>query len=468
MKLRTERKRGGSKILSVTIAALFAVTAFAVVLTTADTNHENEFDEIIGAAGVSPAISAGGQYSLALKSDGTVWAWGYNVNGELGDGTTTDRNTPVQVHGPGNVGFLTGVTAISAGSNHSLALKSDGTVWAWGWNGEGELGNGSTANSSTPVQVNGLTGVTAISAGSYHSLALKGDGTVWAWGHNNEGQLGIGSTTDSSTPVQISSLTGVTAISAGHLHSLALKGDGTVSAWGYNGYGQIGDGTDGSGTNKVTPVDVFSGAKAISAGGYHSLALKNDGTVSAWGHNGNGQLGDGTYSNTNTPADTASSLTGVTAISAGDNHSVALKGDGTVWAWGGNAEGQLGDGTTTVNSRTPVQVKDPAGTGLLTGVKAIVAGYDHVLALKDDGTVFAWGYNSNGQLGNGSTADSNLPIQTSISLIVPADGPGPGDTTTSPGGGGGKGGISILLIIAIIAVIAIAGVAVYFFVLKKK
>jgi alpha-tubulin suppressor-like RCC1 family protein len=218
------------------------------------------------------AIAGGFAHSLALKSDGTVWAWGYNSNGQLGDGTYTTRNTPVQVSA------LSGVTAIAAGAYHSLALKSDGTVWASGWDVVGQLGNGTSTDSNTPVQVSGLSGMTAIAGGYFHSLALKSDGTVWAWGFNGYGELGNGTYTNSNTPVQVSGLSGVTAIAGGYFHSLALKSDGTVWAWGQDIFGQLGNGTfittppDGIGT--PTQVSGLSGITAVAGGAYHSLALK--------------------------------------------------------------------------------------------------------------------------------------------------------------------------------------------------
>ena len=190
---------------------------------------------------------------------------------------------------------LNGLIALATGDYHSLALKSDGTVWAWGYNYYGQLGDGSTTSSTTPVQVSGLSGVIALAGGYSHSLALKSDGTVWAWGSNYSGQLGDGSTTSSTTPVQVSNLDGVVALAAGSYHSLALKSYDTVWAWGYNYYGQLGDGsTDSSTGNRSTPVQVsgLRGVIALAGGGYHSLALKSDGTVWAWGRNYHSQLGE--------------------------------------------------------------------------------------------------------------------------------------------------------------------------------
>ena len=316
----------------------------------------------------APMVVAGDTHSLALKSDGTVWAWGNNGSGQLGDGTTTQRSNPVQVTGLSGVTAIAVSGAIASSIGFSLALKSDGTVWAWGWNDEGSLGDGTTTNRSTPVQVMasagvGLSGVTTIAAGYEHSLVLKSDNTVWAWGRNDLGQLGDGTTTAHSYPVQVTGLSGVTAIAAGNQHTLARKSDGTVLAWGYNAYGQLGDGTT---TNRSSVVQVMAsasvplgGVSAIAAGGYHSFVLKSDGMVWAWGDNTNGQLGDGTTTNRSYPVQVMASagvgLDGVTTMSGGSDYSLVLKSDGTVWAWGRNAYGQLGDGTST-NRSNPVQV----------------------------------------------------------------------------------------------------------------
>ncbi|MDQ4062877.1 MAG: hypothetical protein M3122_03070, partial [Actinomycetota bacterium] len=357
------------------------------------------------------AISAGSSFSLALKNDGTVLAWGLNQDGELGDGTNTDSSTPVQVKDPNDPsGYLSGVSAIAAGSSHSLALKSDGTVWAWGSNFSGQLGDGTTTDSTQPVKVANLSGVEAISSGGApsYSLALKNDGTVWAWGDNQAsqgtkigGQLGDDEITSSNTPLQVSDLPdGIEAIAAGAEHALALNDDGTVWAWGYNFFGQLGNGTTTDSSNKPVQVSELDGIKAIAAGGSFSLALKNNGTVWAWGNNWFGQLGDGTSTDgtpttceytvmgggrpsssctdSNTPVQ-MSEVGGIEAIAAGGAHGLALKDDGTVWAWGMNQSGQLGDVTYTLGSST-AGINTPVQVGNLSAVKAIAAGVQHSLA----------------------------------------------------------------------------------------
>jgi alpha-tubulin suppressor-like RCC1 family protein len=361
--------------------------------------HSDDVPEQALISGVT-AIAAGGDHSLALKQDGTVWAWGANGDGQLGNGTNTDSNVPVPVSG------LTKITAIAGGTYHSLVLKQDGTVWAWGTNWSGQLGNGTWDDSNVPVQVLNLSGITAIAGGGYHSLALKQDGTVWAWGYNEYGQLGNGTNADSNVPVPVSGLKKITAIAGGTYHSLALKQDGTVWAWGDNEYGQLGNGTN---TDSNVPVQVLnlSGITAIAVGGYHSLALKQDGTVWAWGNNEHSQLGNETYpyAYSNVPVQVLN-LSGVTGIAGGDWHSLALKQDGTVWAWGDNEYSQLGNETYPYTySNVPVKVLN------LSGITAVTGGWGHSLALKQDRTVWAWGCNYYGQLGNGTTTNSYGPVQ---------------------------------------------------------
>ena len=273
----------------------------------------------------------------AQPKPGSVSAWGRNNYGQLGNGTNIDSYAPVTVSG------LTQVVGIASGSDHNLAVKVDGTVWAWGLNNHGQLGNGTNVDSNTPVQVgplpNGLplTGVVAVAAGGFngveYSLALTSNGTVWAWGSNLYGQLGNGTNGDSSTPVAVSGLSGVVAIAGGYYHGLALTSNGTVWAWGYNGYGQLGSGTY-VGTNTPFLLNGLTGIVALAGGTSHSLAVKNDGTVWAWGYDAHGQLGNGTYMEANNVPAQVSNLTQVAAIAGGSLHSLALTSSGTVRAWG--------------------------------------------------------------------------------------------------------------------------------------
>ena len=313
------------------------------------------------------SLWGGARHSIVLLTDGTVWDWGMNSNGKLGDNTistfppatpwengSNDRHTPLQVHGPGNVGYLNSVKAIMGGETHNFALLSNGTVWAWGNDFAGELGDGKTGvTSSVPVKVSGLSRVLNVTGGYEHSLALMPDHSLQAWGLNSDGELGDGSFTNRSTPVAVKGISGVTQVSAGWKHSVALTQDNTVWTWGQNTNGELGDGmTDDR--NVPAQVQGLSDGIAVSGGDCHTAALKEDGTVWTWGCNDRGQLGDGTTTERHTPVQVIG-LDHITAITARDYHNLALKDDGTLWAWGWNINGQLGDGTT-ITRTAPVEV----------------------------------------------------------------------------------------------------------------
>jgi alpha-tubulin suppressor-like RCC1 family protein len=358
------------------------------------------------------AISAGGTHGLALLSNGTIMAWGENESGQLGDGTHTGPSACVYRFGfpneeseevrpcsatPVAVSGLSGVSAAAAGGAHSLALMSNGTVMAWGNNGNGQLGGGSTTNSDVPVAVSGLTEVTAISAGGGYSLALLSNGTVVAWGDNQNGQLGDGTTKDRHVPVPVGGLSGVIAIAAGGSHSLALLSNGTVMAWGANGYGQLGNGGTESSDIPVA-VSGLSEVTAISAGGEHSLALRSGGSIMSWGDNTGGSLGigggSGAPSSSNVPVEVCAVgdsqqqlctsgpfLNGAAAVSAGPDHSMALLETGAVVSWGAGCRGQLGNGTAasgrivcSVFSDVPVEAIG------ISDVNGISAGHEYSLA----------------------------------------------------------------------------------------
>src|SRR3989337_2082735 len=301
---------------------------------------------------------------------GDVLAWGDNQYGQLGDGTFIDSSIPIRAS------VFVDVVEVSGGDFHTIILRKDGTVWAWGGNNAGQLGDGTNIDSPVPVQVSGLANVIAVDGGISHSIALKTDGTAWTWGLNNFGQLGDGTQIDSTVPVQVSGLTGMVGIAGGRHHSIALKNDGTVWTWGRNNNGELGDGTT---INRTTPVNVSGLSNvvaAIAGANPHSLALKGDGTVWAWGRNSEGQLGNGTTIDSLVPLQ-VNGLANGAANAAGVYHSIALMNDGTVWTWGSNINGELGDGTF-INSPVPV----PAGGA--SYISAIAGGGYHTIAIRQD------------------------------------------------------------------------------------
>ena len=344
------------------------------------------------------------KHSLALKSDGTVWAWGSNIYGELGDGTSINRYLPQQVLP------LHNIVDIAIGQLYSMALENDGTVWAWGWNEYGQLGDGTSILKRVPVKVHGINSVIAISAGNRHSLALKSDGTVWAWGDNSNGQLGDGTNTSRISPTQVHGLSNVTAIATGSHFSVALKSDGTVWSWGQNDHGQLGDSTT---LMRVSPVQILgiSNISAVYNGANNGYAIKDDGTAYVWGSNSYNTIGDGTSTDRTSPIQIAS-INGMDDIGGGLDHSISLKNNGTVWTWGRNDYGQLGNGTK-VKSTAPQQSPIP------NGIIAISGGWSYSLALDNDGTVWAWGRNDYGQLGDGTTKDRLTPVSISFGNTAP-------------------------------------------------
>jgi len=388
-------------------------------------------------SGTAAHVSNGGSFSVALKSDGTVWVWGSSFGGEFGRGLSSEISfTPVQVHGAGNVGFLTGVIAIACGEVHALAVKSDGTVWAWGNNQNGQLGDGTLTNRTSPVQVVGvgnvglLSGVIAIACGRFHVVALKSDGTMVAWGQASQGQLGQNTNPPSTGfPVQVHGegnvgfLTSVISIGARGEGSMAITSDGTLWSW---GVGLVGDNTS---IFKMTPVKVhgaggigfFTGAASVVGNSQSNYIPKSDGTLWAWGDNENGQIGDGTITGRLVPVQVhgvgdVGLLSGVVAVFGSYKTAFAIVSAGTLLAWGGNSQGQLGDGTLT-NRLVPVQVHGVGDVGFLSGVVSVsinavsVSVPPSVIAITSDGAVWAWGDNASGQLGDNTTLDRLTPTQ---------------------------------------------------------
>ena len=334
-------------------------------------------------------LATGAGHGAAIKSDGSLLTWGDNENGQLGLANTGGGRTAPQTVANGN-----NYKSLTLGGSHSVALKTDGSLWTWGGNSSGQLGEGSTTTRNSPKQIG--SGYIAAAAGNAHTLAIKTDGSLWAWGNNGSGQLGDGTVNSATSPLQIG--TGFFTMAAGTSHSVGIKTDGGLWAWGSNVNGQLGDGT---GIARYAPTLIGKGYQAVAAGAFHTLALKTDGSLWAWGKNDSGQLGDGTQGQHFVPRQVG---IGFIAIAAGTAHSIALKQDGALWVWGSNANGQLGDGTTTSTSKPKA---------ITTGISAIAANGNQTLVMKTDGTIWSWGSNSTGQLGDGTLVQRSSPVLVS-------------------------------------------------------
>src|SRR3989338_1215873 len=348
-------------------------------------------------ASITHQISAGGLHTVALKIGKTVWAWGNNTYGQLGNGTNNDSNTPIQVSG------ISDAVDIARGYWHTVALESDGTVWTWGNNTYGQLGDGTNTDRNTPVQVDGISNVIAIAGGYWHSIALKQDGSVWTWGNNTYGQLGDATNVDKTTPVEVNGLSNdvdvnvdmVKSIAGGHWHSLALKPDGTVWAWGNNTYVQLGD---GSNTDSNTAVEVKFGGTTEEIDNFFTTSQASTKAP--------------TESDHATPPKQESSLRNIITIASGGGHTVFLRSDGAILTCGSNYGGQLGDGTDA-DSNIPVLVDNLSGV-----ITSVAGGLSHTVVLRSDGMIWTWGINYNGQLGDGTYDQRSIPVQVKyINLI---------------------------------------------------
>jgi len=348
------------------------------------------------------AIAAGWDHTCAITTAGAVMCWGDNQYGQLGNGSTKNSSVPVAV-----TSLASGVAAVAAGGDHTCALTTAGTVMCWGDGKSGDLGDALISESNVPVPVKGLPSkVTAIAAGQYHTCAVITDGTVMCWGNDGHGQLGDDATPTASTvPVAVQGLPplpDVKALAAGQSHSCALTGQGDILCWGANGGGQLGDGSQlDEPTAALVGAPVGTTFTAVAAGVDHTCAITAGGAVMCWGQ---GALGSATMLS-ETPIATMGIPFAATAITAGDEHSCVLAG-GSAWCWGMNGDGQLGLGSTTESD-------DPTAVPGSSGFTAIAAGYDHTCGLTATGTAVCWGLNGDGQVGDGSTTNRSAPVAVS-------------------------------------------------------
>ena len=361
---------------STTVTVNNAETTAEIVLGTSQSNPDYDFSS----AGEIVQVAAGGTHSAAVTKDGDLYMWGSNGAGQLGVYSNANSKIPIKVNNSSSTLPEKSVKYVALGGNHSAAITKDGSLYIWGWNNYGQLGDGTTTERYTPIKI--MDNVASVSLGDYHSAAVTKDGSLYMWGNNSSGQLGDGTTTSRYTPVKI--MNNVASVSLGSSHSAAITKDGSLYMWGWNHYGQLGDGTTTS--YRYTPVKIMDNVASVSLGGIHSAAITKDGSLYKWGG------GDKTR-----PHRVASN---VQSVKLGYSHTTVISKDGGLYTWGSNNYGQLGNGTT-INSSNPIKI--------MNDVVNCAGGGNHTIALKKDGTVYTWGYNNCGQLGDGTTTDRTSP-----------------------------------------------------------
>jgi alpha-tubulin suppressor-like RCC1 family protein len=341
---------------------------------------------------------------------GSLWGWGHGTLGELGDNTSVSKSSPVQTISGG-----TNWKIIACGRYASGGIKTDGTLWTWGYNDYGgQLGLGDMTGRSSPTQVGSATTWTLIDSGTYMMAGIKTDGTLWTWGNNLQGQLGDNTTTKRSSPVQILGGGNTWKQVSCYDGMAAIKTDGTLWSWGMNQYGELGNNTSGGGgtsTSTSSPVQTVSAGtnwKFVSRGQVMAGAIKTDGTLWLWGRNNYGQLGDNTTDDKSSPVQTVAGGTNWKYIVCGQLMSAAIKTDGTLWTWGINFQGQLGIGTSGAGTHKSSPVQTVAGG---SNWKMVDCRENSAAAIKTDGTLCTWGSNDYGELGDGTTTYRSSPVQ---------------------------------------------------------
>jgi len=339
-----------------------------------------------------------------------LMTWGRNGSGQLGDNTFTQKDSPVQT-----IAYGANWKQVSGGYGYIAAIKTDGTLWCWGSNSYGQLGDNTVTSRSSPVQtVTFGTNWKSVASGRFHTAAIKTDGTLWMWGRNSNGRLGDNTATNRSSPVQTVAFgTNWKQVACGHFHTTSVKNDGTLWLWGNNGYGQLGDNTVTARSSPVQTITFGTNWSSVSAN-HQTAAVKMDGTLWLWGRNYQGQLGDNTATNKSSPVQTVAFGTNWKQVSCGSSYTSCVKNDGTLWLWGYNNSCQLGDNTAT-NRSSPVQTI-AYGTNwkqvCATPMGLFISFGYHTVATKTDGTLWTWGYNPDGRLGDNTTTNRSSPVQT--------------------------------------------------------
>ena len=358
-----------------------AETTAEIVLGTSQSNPDYDFSS----TGEVAQVAAGGSHTAAVTKDGDLYMWGYNNYGQLGVYTNIDKNAPILVNNSTTALPAKSVKYVALGGSHSAAITKDGSLYIWGWNSYGQLGDGTTTDRYTPIKI--MDNVASVSLGNSHSAAITKDGSLYMWGYNGNGRLGDGTTTDRYTPVKI--MDNVASANLGDDHSAAITKDGSLYMWGKNDCGQLGDGTTDNKTNKTRPHRVASNVQSVELGDVHTTVISKDGGLYTWGYNYYGQLGNGTTTKSSNPIKI---MNDVVSCAGGYNHTVALKKDGTVYTWGRNNCGQLGDGTTT-DRTSPVAIQIYDHTNVLKSAKK---SSESVSASSGQHTSKFAGYNANG------------------------------------------------------------------------
>jgi len=422
----------GGSYGDLTLYARWEINEYQInyILVDSSYNPSNEFNLAVGETITN--VSLGFYHSAALTSEGRIFTWGYNDNGQLGNGTTIDKFTPTEITNQFNLAIGETITSVSLGGNHSSVVTSEGRIFTWGYNVYGQLGDGTLDNKLYPTEITNQFNlaigelITNVSLGAYHSSAFTSEGRIFTWGHNNHRELGDGTTVDKYIPTDITSQFNltigetITSVSMGGNHSSVVTSEGRIFTWGRNDFGQLGDGTT---TSKDVPTEITNkfnlaigeSITNVSLGAYHSSAITSEGRIFTWGLNNDGRLGNGTTVDKQVPTEITNQFNlaigeTITSVSLGSDHSAAVTSEGRIFTWGRNYYGRLGDGTT-VDKHVPTLITNQFNLAVGETITSISLGSAHSAAVTSEGRIFTWGLNSSGQLGDGTYTSKYIPTE---------------------------------------------------------